>query len=112
MIPVNARCGDLVVVSNTDSDYFGAIGRIELLFTKEVNIDFYGKVIRLPKEDLTLKARKGTITHDFLSQQIKEHDSSSLAVEDYNSLVNFAIDSNDFDWARELISRRDKLSTK
>lgn len=107
MIPANARQGDFVTVSNEDNTYFGAIGKIKQLHPKTATVDIYGKEVEIPTSDLTMKARTGTGSHDAITQQIKERECDNLDADGYNALINFAIDSKDFDWAKELIDRRD-----
>jgi hypothetical protein len=112
MLTFNARSGDFVDVLTKEHSYYGMIGSIKQLSPETATINFYGKDIEVPKLDLMLRARVGTSTHDEVSLQLKSQETSNLDAEGYNGLINYAIDIKDWDWANELVERKNKLPTK
>lgn len=109
MLPVNAREGDFVEVSNRDSAYFGMIGKIKQLTPTKATVDIYGKFVDIEKKDLELRARTGTGSHDSLVEQIKSQEVANLDEEGYNGLINLAIDLQEWEWAKELVDRKNKF---
>lgn len=108
MIPHNAREGDFVEVTCKDNLYFGMIGRIKQITPSKVTVDIYGKLVDIDKEELTLRARVGSGTHDALTEQINSQETSNLDEEGYDALIDYAIDIKDFEWAKDLVHRKNQ----
>lgn len=106
MLPNNAREGDFIEVNNRENAYYGMIGRIKQLTPTKVTVDIYGKYVDINKEDLILRARVGTNTHDALVEQINSQECAHLDEIGYDGLINLAIDMKDWEWAKELVDRK------
>lgn len=113
MLPMSARPGDIVEVTVTNSRYFGMLGKLVTSpkeFDPFVKVNFHGKEVKIPKNHLTLKARTGSATHSKLSSQIEKMTrmnlTDDLTCEDYDDLINLALDLKDYEWAKELVERK------
>lgn len=109
MLPSTARPNDIVEVINEEHTYYGTIGKIINKSKKEdeelVMVEIYGKPVTLRRSDLKIRARVGTNSHKELKQKMEEMVPKNLIAEDYNDLINLAIDLKEWDWAMELVER-------
>lgn len=110
---MSARPGDIVEVSVSNSRYFGMLGKLVSSpneYDAFVKVNIHGEEVFIPKYCLTLKARTGSATHSKLSQELEQMSrldlTDNLTNEDYNELINLALDLKDYEWAQELVKRK------
>jgi signal peptidase I len=106
VLPDNARAGDFVVVNNKENTYYGMIGRIKEITPIGVTVDIYGKLVKLNKGDLILRARVGMGKHDELVEQVNSQECAHLDEIGYDGLIDLAIDLKEWGWAKELVDRK------
>lgn len=116
MLQRTARIEDFVEVISEDSKWFGFLGKIrkydsETLYSK-VKVQIFDNVLEFEQNELKLYARKGTHSYDVLEEQEEERKTKALTVEDLNELINFAIDIEDWEYAQELVSRKQDMLAK
>ncbi|KZR57921.1 hypothetical protein [Pseudobacillus badius] len=109
MLPVTARPNDIVEVINEDHDYYGLVGKLTSKDEEndKYSVDIFGKSVTFRRKDLVMKARVGTSKHLRYEEIVHSKQTTHLTKEDYNVLINLAIDQRDFEWAKELLERRD-----
>ncbi|NKI24720.1 hypothetical protein HFN20_26570 [Paenibacillus dendritiformis] len=89
------------------------VGRIKQLTPSKATVDIFGKLVDIDKKDLHLRARIGSGTHEELKEQINARETPNLDEMGYDGLFNFAIDNQEWEWAKELVDRKMKyLSMK
>lgn len=110
MLHSNARINDIIEVIVENNKYFGMYGQI-IKFEQDgtVIVNIHGNPTTFQRDEIKLKARKGTKTHAILSMNIELQSPSDLTNEDYNELINLALDLKDYEWAYELKQRKDAL---
>jgi hypothetical protein len=109
MLPETARVEDFVEVTSQDCEWFGFIGTIDKFDGNKVAVKIFDKVIMFERGDLKIKARKGSKTYQELADSVEERAASNLTAEDYNDLINLAIDMQDYAWATELVNRKNSF---
>lgn len=105
MLPATARANDLVEVIYEEHPNYGMIGKILKRDEHTANVDIFGKVIVFSHYALKIKARVGTSKYKELNESIEEGKTSNLTKDDYEDIINLAIDLKDFEWAADLIKR-------
>jgi len=106
MLNPNTRVGDFVKVDDKDSPYYGMVGRIIQYNPPYLILDIYGKKVSIEEKALSLVARSGTKSHDRYKEIEDDKSTKRLVKEDYDDLINMAIDIKDWKWARELEERK------
>lgn len=112
MLPPNAREGDFVEVSCQDNSHYGMVGRIKQLTPSKATVDIFGKLVDIDKKDLHLRARIGSRTHEGLTEQINARETPNLDEMGYDGLIDFALDSQEWEWAKELVERKMEYVSK
>ncbi|MCY8197447.1 hypothetical protein MOC90_06125 [Bacillus spizizenii] len=107
MLPHTCRVGDLVEVIEYAHECHGCIGKIVKKSDIQITVDFHGKLIDCLPSSLILKARVGSAKYKALAETIEASQTRNLTREDFNDLINYALDIRDFEWAYELKQRRD-----
>lgn len=109
MLPATARANDVVEVTNPEHGYYGIVGKIVSTSNEGALVTFFKEDVFVVREDLSMKARVGTSKHMKYLEQMSAKLTDNLIKEDYDSLINYAIDIKDWVWANSLIERRDGL---
>lgn len=100
MLPHNSRPNDIVEVIDN-----GAIGKLVKKENDMAIVKIDGICKKYPVSRLRMKARVGTKTHRIISETMVQH----MTAEDYDELINMAIDNKDWKWAKELIEKKKYL---
>lgn len=109
MLPNTARPDDFVEVIQEGCEWFGFVGKIKKVDEQEVAVQIFDKTIMFQPSQLKLKARKGTKTYDSLQELADEQEVKRLTAEDYDDLINLAIDWRDWEYAQQLVARKQAL---
>ncbi|QNR70390.1 hypothetical protein IAQ67_28975 (plasmid) [Paenibacillus peoriae] len=112
MLPDNARSGDLVLVHKEDDEYFYMYGEIVERTESKVKIMINGRIAIYAPDEIHLAARAGRNLHEEIKEQLESKEPSLLTMEDINDLINLAIDMEEWEWAKDLVNRKQVMSTK
>lgn len=125
MLPATSRPNDIVQVIQEDNKYYGMIGKLVKKYTDKntkeemIVVDIYGKEVTFKRSELRMMARVGTNTHDKLTEELEAKNTNHLTVEDYDDLINIAIDlavasgnKEDWEWAQDLVKRKQELQKR
>ena len=115
MLPSTVRENDIVEVVSKDSDYYGTLGKFvgdDPNNKDKVIINVSGKTLSINRSQLQIKARIRTKSYRIAEQELSKKMTENLTKEDYDNLINFAIDIRDFDWANELVTRKNNIKEK
>lgn len=110
MLPATARPDDFVEVIHEGCEWFGFIGKIIKMDSHEATVQIFDKTLVFKHSQLKLKARKGTKTYEALREMADEQEVKRLTAEDYDDLINLAIDWKDWEYAQELVARKQALT--
>lgn len=107
---MTARESDIVEVINEEHTHFGMVGKIVSYHKGRDTavVDIYGKEVTFRRSDLKMKARTGTNKYSEIQEVLNARHVDDLTREDYDILINHALEVGEFEWATDLVNRKYK----